>query len=255
MKEIKLKKEKVILFFKELNKEESFILKKIKQSFVKLKIFFNLPFFQIKIYLAYSRKEFEKFISRKSASWQVGHTNCPKNEIYLLSPSVFEEESIHKKEDFPKVLTHELTHLFTYKLYSSYEPRWLIEGLAYYIAGQGKVNLKKKIKLKLKNNFLSQIDTKKMWKKNLQNGAYQLSFLWTDFLIKKFGREKILELLRQINLPYKRVNFYSDFRKIYQYNLTYLQADFVKSVSYKNPKRREVRKSETRNKSWPRVGI
>lgn len=230
MQKVKTQKGKVTLVFKKSDPYKDFVLKELGFSLKKLERFFKLPFFPVKVCLAYSRKEFDKFIGRKTALWEVGNTNCPKNEICLLSPLIFEEESTHKKGDFPRVLTHELAHLFTHRLYPFYEPHWLREGLAYFIAGQGKPDFKQRVRLLISNgDFLSKIDTTKSWRENLYCGAYKLSFLWVSFLIKKFGKEKMLELLRRINFPYESAKFDEVFEQLYQQNPDFLQKEFIKN--------------------------
>lgn len=242
MKKIRIQKRKITFIFQETDSYKDFVLKEIDRSFEKVKKFFNPSSFPIKVCLVYSREEFDKFIGKKTASWMVGHTNCPKNEIYLLSPLVFEKESTHRKEDFPKVLTHELTHLFTYQLYPFYEPRWLLEGLAYFVANQSKSDFRQRVKLLINNDyFLSKIDTTRNWQENLYHGAYQLSFLWTSFLIKKFGKEKILKLLGKTGFSYKRAQFIKVFEQVYQQNLNSLEKQFIKNYFSQNSKGGEIR--------------
>ena len=218
---------------------KDFVLKELEFSLKKLKRFFKLPFFPIKVFLAYSRKEFDNFIGRKTALWEVGSANCPKNEVCLLSPLIFEKESTHKKGDFPRVLTHELAHLFTYRLYPFYEPRWLREGLAYFIAGQGKPDFRQRVNLLVSNgDFLSRIDTAKSWRENLYHGAYHLSFLWVSFLIKKFGKERMLELFKKINFPYEKKKFDEVFIQVYRQDLDSLQKEFIKNYFSRSSKRK-----------------
>lgn len=219
--------------------DKDFVLEELEFSFEKIKRFFKLPFFPIKVYLSYSRKEFDEFIGRKTALWEVGNANCSKNEICLLSPLVFEEESTHKRGDFPGVLTHELAHLFIHRLYPFYEPHWLREGLAYFIAGQGKPDFRQRVKLSVGDgDFLLKIDTAKSWQENLYYGAYQLSFLWVSFLIKKFGEEKMIELLKKIDFPYEKVRFDEIFEQLYQQNMDSLEKEFIKNYFSRNSKER-----------------
>lgn len=245
MRKIRIQKRKITFIFKELDPYKDFVLEEIGRSLKKVKKFFNLPLFPIKVCLVYSRKEFNKFIGKKTSSWMVGYTNCPKNEIYLLSPLVFEKESVHKKKNFPKVLTHELAHLFTYQLYPFYEPRWLLEGLAYFVANQGKSDFRQRVKLLINDDdFLSKIDTTKKWQENLYHGAYQLSFLWTSFLIKKFGKEKILKLLKKIDFPYRRTRFIKVFEWVYKQNLNSLQKQFIKNYFSQNSRGGEIKNAK-----------
>jgi len=239
MRRAKTQKGKITLFFKETDPHKDFVLKELEFSLGKLKRFFKLPFFPINVFLVYSRKEFDNFIGRKTAPWEVGSANCPKNEVYLLSPLIFEKESMHKKGGFSGVLTHELAHLFTHQLYPFYEPLWLREGLAYFVAGQGKSEFRQKVNLLISNgDFLSRIDTTKSWRENLYKDVYQLSFLWVSFLIKKFGKEKILELLRRINFPYEGVKFGEVFVQVYRQDLDSLQKEFIKNYFSRSSKKK-----------------
>lgn len=233
MKKAKIQRQKITFIFKETDPFKDSVLKEIGHSLEKIKEFFNSPPFPIMVHFAYSRKEFNKFVGQKTPSWMVGYANCSKNEIYFLSPLVFEKESSHKKKDFPRVLTHELVHLFTHQIYPFYEPHWLREGLAYFIAQQGKLDFKQRARLLINNdNFLSRIDTTKNWQRSLYKGAYELSFLWTSFLIKKFGKEKILELLKKIDSSYRRARFNIFFDQIYQQSLASLQGQFIKNYFF-----------------------
>lgn len=239
MRKIKIQKGKIAVILRDRDSHKDFVLKKLVYSLGKVKRFFRLAPFPVKIYFAYSRKEFDKFLGRKTASWEVGYANCPKNEVCLLSPLVFEKASTHKKEDFPQVLMHELVHLFTHRLYPFYEPHWLREGLAYFIADQDKPDFKQRVKLLIdSDDFLSSIDTTKSWRENLYKGVYQLSFLWISFLIKKFSKEKMIELLRRIDFPYEKVRFDGVFEQLYQQNPNSLQKEFIKNYFSRNSKKK-----------------
>ncbi|MBU2591831.1 MAG: hypothetical protein ABH867_04365 [Patescibacteria group bacterium] len=243
MREIKVQDGKITLIFKKKSVVENFILKELSRSLKKARKFFELSLFPIKIYLLDLREDFDRFAGKKTAAWEVGRTNCSQNTIYLLSPSAFESDSIHKKRDFPKVLTHELIHLFTHQLYPFYEPHWLREGLAYFVADQGKANSIEKLKLLFINgNFLAKIDSSTNWRKNLHKGVYQASFLWVSFLLKKFGKKKILSLLRETNFPYERAKFAKVFQQVYQQNLYFLQKQFAQIYLFQDLKRKEVKR-------------
>lgn len=201
-----------------------FVFRTVAFSVRKLINFFRLSPASMNIYLAYSRKEFNTLVGRKTQHWQVGWANCPKNEMYIFSPLVFEKESIHKKEDFPSVLLHELAHLLTYQLYPFFEPMWLTEGLAYFIAGQGKRDVS--IRLPLAGDYLLKIDTTKNWEENVHRGAYQLSFLWVAFLVKEFGKGKLLKLLTEVSFPYDSRKFAQRFKKVYRQDIGTLEKEF-----------------------------
>ncbi|MDD3156508.1 MAG: basic secretory protein-like protein, partial [Candidatus Pacebacteria bacterium] len=61
--------------------------------------------------------------------------------INIFSPSAFESQTSHSKDNFIKVLTHEISHVFIKEIYEINKPRWLIEGLADYVSGKNLNNI------------------------------------------------------------------------------------------------------------------
>lgn len=187
---------KVDVLLRQDDPYKDFVLKKIAGSFNKLRKFFPIMPNLVSVFLVYSRKEFDKFVGKKTKGWQVGHANSTRGMIYVFSPLVFEKESSHKKGDFPKVLTHELAHIFIHKIYPYYEPRWLVEGLAYYLAG-------------------------------MKGGSkFGLSFLWVKFLVENFGKEKLFALMKKCGFPYQREKFLKVFKIVYGAEMNFLEEKF-----------------------------
>ncbi len=93
---------------------ENLDLEKLSDGYNKAKMFFEYEgdISPIRICLLYSPEEYLFFSGYlKYENWMRACTGY-HNTIYIFSPSVIEQYTIHKKEDMLKVLIHEITHLF-----------------------------------------------------------------------------------------------------------------------------------------------
>jgi len=161
-------------------------IKFIKKAFNYNKEFFglsNIPKFRI--ILLYSRKEFDKLWGRKTPQWVSAFAK--KIRIVIFSLSIFEKETSWKKKDFYSTLVHEINHIFFTSLTKKiYQPIWLCEGLATYIQRNKKKPKKKpKIFYKILNESF-----------NYKNPKYDMYHLFIYYLIRKYGKEKFIKLLK-----------------------------------------------------------
>ena len=119
----------------------------------------------------------------------------------MLSQESFSKYSSHKnKEEFWQALKHEYCHIYFRQITGGSYPLWLNEGLANYLAGQEK---KETNPLDVFSYF-NKTDT----------GIYNVGYFWIKFLIKKFGKKKIVQLIH--NLKTKRKMTPGLFAKIFQ---------------------------------------
>ena len=99
------------------------------------------------------------------------------------------------------MLKHEISHLYTNIFYKEYYPVWLLEGIAIYSSGQ----LEIKPKIKEFKRFLEFFE-------NGGSAVYGEAGFAVMILDKKFGREKLLKLLKSL----KGIKNEDDFKKIYK---------------------------------------
>jgi len=159
-----------------------------------------------------SREEIDKIWNRKTEEWFVGWTK--DNSIFILNPEVYTKESSHKDiGHFWKVLKHEYSHLYYRKIISSGYPKWLNEGLACYLANQVKEKPTRKEALKVFEYY-----RKGDWL------VYKVGYFWIKLLIEKFGKEKLLNLLKKIDSQTTEKEFSKNFRRIYGFH--YSNKDF-----------------------------
>jgi hypothetical protein len=180
------------------------------------------------IHLFPTHHSYEKKLGRKTEDWEVGYFNPKTKEIYILTPTAFERESCHSVQEFPKVLIHEITHLFLETTFPFWKPVWLAEGLALYLARQNpQVKVSRSL---LRDNFLIKLASPGGWRRYVSCGAYRLSLEWVRFLIERFGREKFLTLIlsfSNLNGSFED-NIKKVFKKVYESSLLKTKKSFIK---------------------------
>lgn len=173
-----------------------------------LEDFFEIKAPEFEIVLINSREEFDVICGRKTESWQAG--TVKGNTIYAIHPDRLEEITIHKKETHPKRIKHELSHLFYEKCTGGEKrPAWLNEGLAYYLADQGRWTLNEHGRLMAVDYFST-----------FNDKVYGTGEFMVRTLIDKYGKEKLIELIKQINPPLSEDGFNDLFKKFYGFEFS-----------------------------------
>lgn len=104
--------------------------KKLVEKKASLEVLFGVSFDEILVMVLPK----EDFLKLKTEGWVVAFT-FPRSKIVFVMD---QEESGRNREEWLKVIVHEMVHLFYYKKFRSSEPKWLFEGLACYLADQKK---------------------------------------------------------------------------------------------------------------------
>lgn len=153
------------------------------------------------------RKMMDFFRGRKTEEWEVAWTEGTK--VFILDYNNLERESDKKfsKESYEMRLKHELTHCFVNTLCRKGPLLWINEGLA--VAGQIKLNSKPKNFSKFLNFF-----------NQGEKEVYYESGFAVEYLLKKFGREKLLNFVKKYDGKTKE-EFYDLFKSIYDFDLAY----------------------------------
>lgn len=198
-----------------------------KKGYIQASNFFKTKIPEIKVTLVYSRKELDNLFDCQTPDWLVSYANS-SNEIFILSPSVWEKESSHPRDEFNKTLCHEIAHLFIRQIHNSYEPVWLEEGLAYCVAGQSS-RLKNSNPIFNNPEVVFLIDTRNQWNKIIYSQPdipYALAFLLVDFLIRYYSKDRIIKLLISLKGRYSRKTFCQKFRKLYGKDIKLILKEF-----------------------------
>ena len=147
----------------------------------------------------------------KSQPWSIGWSEG--KTIYVLDRNNLEKESSHKYrlDTYSALIKHEISHSF-YNILSGnqHKPVWLCEGTAIYTSGQNKF---KKTPTEFKE-FLEFYD---------QGGSdvYHESGFFVQMLVEKFGKQKLLELIRESRNANTEEAFNKLFSEKYGFELNY----------------------------------
>ena len=196
-----------------MNPKTKAFIEKTRKEF---NLFFGFSIDKINVTLLNTRKEINKKLKRKTEGWEVGWVNN-RNIVFILSEEKFEKESTHKKEDFWKVLKHEIAHVYLKKIMKNCAPEWLCEGIPLFLAKQ----TKKHVSLK---ESVNAIDYFCKFDKNIYKHSGNLVYS----LYKKFGKKKLLELASSIKRDVTKKSFSKSFKEIYGFNLN--KKELVKNL-------------------------
>ncbi len=184
-----------------------------KRSIRELNKFFNynwqenLP----RLILVPDRKTINALRGCETESWLVGWSDC--RNIYILDYTNYERESNHKYSDkeYFGLIKHELAHSFTDKIFNNIQkPIWLLEGIALFLDGRNDYDKKPK-------KFSSFI---KYYNK-FDSGVYKESGYAVEFLVKSYGKRKLIKLLKESSKLNSNKSFARLFKNIYGFELNY----------------------------------
>jgi hypothetical protein len=199
-------------------RNERFLKRIYNKSMRELDVFFGLNWEKNKpkVFLVKDRESVDKLLGRKTSSCIAGWVN--NTDVFVLDRDNYEKESCYRYSDdeYSRLIKHELAHVFT-RVYSgsfnkSIEPDWLWEGMAIYLADRKEDNdahgqLKEFLK------YYSQDDK--------DPEVYKEAGFAVEFLIKNFGKRKILKLIRSLKAIDSEKEFSKKFEEIYSFELSY----------------------------------
>jgi hypothetical protein len=200
------------MIFEVKSKKDKFIEKVYNSGMKKFNNFFNLnvPKGKLKVFLVQNRKDIDTIRLQKTENWVVGWSKY--ESIFILDRKNYEKESSHKYSDgeYSRLILHEMVHFFKDQLANVKKaPVWLNEGLAIFLSGQNKVKKKPE-------EFKKFLSFYNFYGREIY---YESGFV-IEFLFNKFGKAKLMKLLKLADQDNKR-KFYNDFKKIYGFQLNY----------------------------------
>ncbi len=153
----------------------------------------------------------------KISNWCVGV--APKNgRVFILNKEDFEKKDNHKKEEFERVILHELAHMFIRRiLWPKQTYPWIEEGICEYLSfGDYPLKIKDIV------NF-NEIKTIDGWRKHQ---AYQQSKEFFKMLSEKFGNRKIKDFVKKI----KEKSEEESFKEVFGEELNKIEEEFKTSL-------------------------
>jgi len=161
-----------------------------------------------------NRETIDIFKGEKTPRWLTGWANG--NNIFVLAREHWNENASkpYNDEYYGALIIHELVHLYVnYYTKNNYEPHWVNEGIAIYLAGQNKFTPKPE-------QFKTFLDCFKCDKPNAK--VYDESGFVVQFLVEKYGKKQFIELLKQFPEIKSKKDFEILFKKIYGFEATYI---------------------------------
>jgi len=186
----------------------------------------NLPNFKIKIW--YSREEFNKHLRfPKNSKFHANSGMKSTDPMDVMSPSTLKEENNWFGQTFfQKLLIHEFCHRFFFQKWDVMFPLWIIEGIACIIAKQ-----ERELYHRNKNREiqpLSKIHNLRDWYK--YNNYWQ-AYSMTKFLITKYKKYKLEQLLNLLGHRDSYKIFSKKFEKIYGFSPEEFEKDWHRKMS------------------------
>jgi len=165
------------------------------------------------IFIVENRKDIDELEKFKTGLWQVGWVSGW--DVFILDKSKVgkESERAYSKEEYEALLKHELSHLFFGIMSGTIGmkpfPVWFCEGVAIYTAD---IQFKKPVK-----------EFKSFLKFYEEHGheVYEEAGFFIEILVKKFGKVKLLELIKSLKIIKTQKDFDKTFNKIYGFKLNY----------------------------------
>jgi len=168
----------------------------------------NLP----RLIIVNDRKTIDGLFGKKTEAWTIGWSE--NNNIYVLDKNKFSEESDHKEytdDEYAVLVKHEMSHSFS-KILAKGEvkPKWLWEGIAVYTSGENKA----RIRPTEFKQFLDFFDEG-------GKGVYVEAGFAIQLLVEKFGKQKILDLIKISSTFTTRDDFNLAFNSSFDFEPTY----------------------------------
>lgn len=210
-------KQKIKLF--RLNNESNANLEvEVEKIMDELNDFFGLDWTENvpKVIFVNSRKQINDIVGKETDDWWVGWNEG--KTVYLLDKDKFATESNHKEiedKEYRALIKHEFCHAFQTASGYFWKPNWLREGLCHYTSGQLDFE-KKPVQFKYFLIFYEKLGAEVHWESG-----------WViKLLIEKFGKEKLLGLLKDLKTKKPdEEGFKKIFTEIYGLELTYESFD------------------------------
>jgi hypothetical protein len=161
---------------------------------------------KFKMYTIFTREEMDIIQEKKTEDWLKGCTQDYGTKIFIYDYNYYYKET-GKNFHAKNLLKHEIAHVYVAEIRNrGFVPRWLNEGLAYYLANQ-------QISNKPIEEIVNCIDSHETFDVEHYGPSGKL----VTVLLKKYSKEKLINLLKSS----KNSNeFFSAFKNIYGFELT-----------------------------------
>jgi len=168
----------------------------------------------IKIHTMRNRETMDQVQWRKTENWNRATTRG--SYIYMFDMDIIEEATwwVHKKDiwNYTRCIRHEVAHTFfwTYTNWNKFHITRLNEGMSIYLSGQ-LIEKRKPEKIEKCLEF----------RNTTGDEVYNEAGFVIQILIEKYGKEKILKLIKASWTISSKEEFFEKFKEIYGFELSY----------------------------------
>lgn len=176
-------------------------IKVLEANYPRLRDFFGISPQKFEVKIVESREELDEYLCRRTERWVVAGGKDATG-FAILAPSRFPVESDKPIEHFPKVLTHELVHIFAHNFDTNkILPVWFHEGLALYLAGQDEVVSKRLLKNRLQAMSVEEVMTLMDEQEKFMSDprfAFSFAFSFIEYLYENYGEPSFRKILESV---------------------------------------------------------
>ncbi|MEI6266613.1 MAG: hypothetical protein WCP14_01875 [bacterium] len=179
----------------------------------------------------FTRAEMDEFTGRKTEDWVRATTHS--RGLAFIDESVLEDITPHKKGDFWKVVHHEMSHWYFDHIVGRYngEPIWFVEGLAEHMAGQ-----KTYLPVETDENVCAKHYS------SCDQQTYRWGILMVNKLVRDYGKDKLLEMIKYMGPDMTEKGFAKDFNKVYGISILDFETEVKQELEIRWEKARENKK-------------
>ncbi|HEX9008389.1 MAG TPA: hypothetical protein VF837_03975 [Patescibacteria group bacterium] len=160
-----------------------------------------------------SRKEINQIMGKETSQELVGWSK--NRNVFVLDYQKVETESSYRltPEQYKALIKHEMNHIFEGIVSNgSMGPFWLKEGLSIYLSGQISLG-----QWERPSEFKGFINSDE----NNKKAAYEEGGYVVELLVNKFGKGKIIELIKLLKTMKSDEDFLITFKQIFGLDLNY----------------------------------
>jgi hypothetical protein len=211
----------LLMIFNIQEVKDSLTKKAVNKAMKELEDFYGFEWKEDKpkVLIFSDRKDVKTFTGYDIQSWSHGWQF--KGNVLIMDRKILEKEQENfSNKDYFEAIKHELSHVFFVKLCGGRPcPVWFWEGVALYTADQAREIKEFKYFLKFHNKHVVEMKGKE---KPKRVSVYHESGSLIELLVKKFGKQKLLKLIKSTkDIKDTKKDFENLFKKIYGFEISY----------------------------------